>query len=170
MALTLPSLLTVGETFVAELTDIAADSVAVILRGPTALEIEAKAKEKETWEATAETGTLTAGLYGVEVWATREGRVAIVARARVRFCAAANSAPFDPRSIAEQIVDAIDNHLGANGQDPTWASYRINNREMRRYAVAELLQLRAHYKSIVASEQRRTRGASVLGSRIAVRF
>jgi hypothetical protein len=48
--------------------------------------------------------------------------------------------------------------------------YTINNRELWRTPIADLLLLRATYRSIVLQEQRKARGQSAFGRSVRVRF
>jgi len=167
---TFTNTLTAGETFTCDVTEVSSGTVAMQLRGPAGYDITPTLLDG-TWSAQADTEQWTAGRYELTVWLTLDGKKSIIHRGRVNVAAAVGPGDvFDPRSNAEKIIEAIEGHLAGNGQDPTWRRYKINNREMERYSVAELLQLLKHYQSIVAQEQRKAAGRSVLGPRIAVRF
>ena len=75
----------------------------------------------------------------------------------------------DIRSTARQIVEKIEAMIAGNAGEGV-RRYKINNRELERYSVAELLQLLSYWKAQVRIEERKELGKSALGPRIAVRF
>lgn len=172
----LPSSIIAGETFRAQVCAVA-DSVTFYLRGPAAYTVTTTATG-DTWQASQATTNWVPGTYAVETWAVNAvvcGETIpsyLVARTRVDVEASAISggAAFNALNKYEQIVNAIESYLRGNGQDPTWRRYKINNREMERYGVAELLKLLAHYKRLAAIERRKQRGQSILGPDIRFRF
>jgi hypothetical protein len=172
----LPSTIIAGETFRAQICAVA-DSVTFYLRGPAAYTVTTTATG-DTWQASQATAEWEPGTYAVEAWAVNAvvcGETIpsyLVARTRINVEASAVSggAAFNALNKYEQIVTAIETHLAGNGSDPTWRSYKINNREIARHSVPELLQLLAHYKRLAAIERRKQRGQSILGPDIRFRF
>lgn len=75
----------------------------------------------------------------------------------------------DPRTHAKRVLEAIEATIeGRAGIDQE--SLKINNRELRRTPIADLLKLRARYRAEVQQENRRRRGQSILGPRVLTRF
>lgn len=172
----LPASIVAGEFFRAQVC-VQADSVTFYLRGPAAYTVTTVATG-DTWQASQDTAAWTAGIYAVEAWAVNAivcGDTIpkyLVARTRVEVepSAMAGGAGFNALSKYEQIISAIESHLASNGQDPTWRSYKINNREIVRHSVEELIQLLGYYKRLAAIERRKQKGQSVLGPSIRFRF
>jgi hypothetical protein len=71
------------------------------------------------------------------------------------------------RSQARIALDNINAMLSGQAKEGV-RRYRINNRELERYTVAELLQLKSHFAADVLKEERRAKGLNSLGPRIAV--
>lgn len=172
----LPASIVAGEFFRAQVC-VSADSVTFYLRGPAAHTVTTTATG-DTWQASQATTDWEPGTYAVEAWAVNAvvcGETIpsyLVARTRVDVEASAMSggSGFSALNRYESIVQAIEGHLASNGQDPTWRSYKINQREMVRHSVEELLKLLAHYKRLAAIERRKQRGQSILGPDIRFRF
>ena len=78
-------------------------------------------------------------------------------------------AGYDGRTQAEIALDAIDAVL-ANRATIDQQRYRINNRELYRTDIADLLKLRTFYASQVARETAKKTGRSGFGRQITVRF
>lgn len=75
----------------------------------------------------------------------------------------------DLSTQAETIVKNIQLMLAGNASDGV-RRYKINNRELERYGVDELLNLLSYWKREVLKESRKRRGASILGPQIQVRI
>jgi hypothetical protein len=74
----------------------------------------------------------------------------------------------DLSTDAEKMVSYIEAMLMGNASQGV-RRYKINNRELERYGVDELLRLLNYFKGQVVKESRKRRGASILGGRIEVR-
>lgn len=70
---------------------------------------------------------------------------------------ASAAAGFDSRTHAQKTLDAIEAVI-AQRATMDQMRYRINNRELERTPIADLLKLRATYRAEVAREQRAARG------------
>lgn len=82
---------------------------------------------------------------------------------------AAADADFDGRSHAERTLEAIEAVIeGRASKDQD--SYRINNRELRRTSISQLLRLRDVYRAEVAREKAKRRGRDTLGRPVLARF
>lgn len=159
--------LTKGETLT--ITETVADATAVEVRygGPTSGTASMSASGGE-WTVNIATDNMKAGDYAAEVWATYAGNVKRVV-SKQSFSIRASLAVGDIRSNARKSLDAIDAMLGGQAQEGV-RRYRINNRELERYTVDELLKLRSHFAAEVQREERKNKGMNGLGPRIAVRF
>ena len=159
--------LTKGETLT--ITEPVAGATAVEVRygGPTTGTASMTLVGGE-WTVKIATDNLKAGEYAAELWATYDGSVKRIA-SRLSFTIRAALAVGDIRSNARKALEAIEAMLAGQANEGV-RRYRINNRELERYTVAELLQLRSHFASEVQREERKNKGMSGLGPRIAVRF
>lgn len=114
----------------------------------------------------ATTATWTAGTYSwyswVELGAQKHGvdsgSIELMANPRTA------SGPLDLRSPARQALDAVQALLLGKATSGT-ASYRIGERELRSYTMAELLQLESKLKADVAREDQAARLDKGLPSR-----
>ena len=66
-------------------------------------------------------------------------------------------AGFDGRSHNRRVLDAVEAVLEKRASQDQ-ERYRINNRELYRTPMAELIRLRTYYRNLVADEERRARG------------
>jgi hypothetical protein len=156
-----------GETLTIQVDDTEATAVEFRLGGPQTRTITATASGS-TWTGTQSTSEWTAGFYEWQAWATYAGgRVAVISRGNFNLEAAL--AVGDRRSTAQRNVEAVQAMLEGNAGEGV-RRYRINNRELERYSVAELLQLLSYWKAELKREERAEAGRSTLGPRIAVRF
>lgn len=112
-------------------------------------------------------GTVTADwTAGTHWWAVRaesDGDLVELARGQIEILPdiTAAEAGFDGRSENEKALDAINAVLGKRATIDQ-ERYRINNRELYRMSVKDLLKLRDHFVKLVARE----RGKSVGGIRL----
>ncbi|MCE2693978.1 MAG: hypothetical protein LW645_06880 [Verrucomicrobiaceae bacterium] len=159
--------LTKGETLT--IIETVADATAVELRygGPKTGTASMTASGNE-WTVNLDTASLNAGEYAAEVWATFTGNVKRIVT-RHSFTIRAALAAGDIRSQARKSLEAIDAMLAGQAVEGV-RRYKINNRELERYSVAELLQIRSHFAAEVQREERKNKGIAGLGPRIAVRF
>jgi hypothetical protein len=78
-------------------------------------------------------------------------------------------AGFDPRSENERALDAI-NAVLTNKASQDQMRYRINNRELWRAPVTDLLKLKSLYTTLVRRERARKCGRGIFGRAIPVTF
>jgi hypothetical protein len=156
-----------GETLAIQVDDAEATAVEFRLGGPQTLVLTATA-EGSMWKASASTAEWTAGFYAWQAWATyADGTVSVISRGDFNLSAALGVG--DVRSQARKNLEAIQAMLAGNLSEGV-RRYRINNRELERYSVAELLSLESRYKAELKREERTEAGRSTLGPRIAFRF
>lgn len=149
-------------------------SLSVILRGPQAIDIAATAGG-DTHVLSVDAATTSSwppGAYqfsmrvtdGTDTFEVDSGRVRIVADL------SQVTGEYDPRGHVDRVLEAIEAVIeGRATKDQR--RYRINNRELERTPIGELLMLRDKYKT----EARRLRandnnGQSLLGRPVRVRF
>lgn len=156
--------MTKGETLKLVVTD--ADAASVEFRfGGASTQTVAGTKSDTEFSIAASTTAWAAGVYAWQAWATyADTSKAIISNGT--FTLEDVLGVGDVRSQAQKIVDMIDAQMAGNAAEAV-RRYKINNRELERYSVAELLQLRSFWQAKVLKENR---GGSRLGPRIAVRF
>lgn len=159
--------LTAGETL--SVTQDIAGAVSVELRvGGAKVSSHAMTVQGSTWSVNVDTSAWPAGLYALQVWATyADDTKKIVGKDQLQLSAALSVG--DPRSQARIALDNIKLMLAGQAKEGV-RRYRINNRELERYTVAELLQLKSHFAAEVLREERRARGAGALGPKILAHF
>lgn len=146
----------------------------LMLRGPLVIDIastaegaqhrlQASAAQTSEWPAGGYRWALRASLAG-EVLPIDEGHITVAADL------AAISEPIDGRSHAERVLHSIEAVL-ENRATLDQQRYVINNRELWRTPIADLLLLRDRYRAEVRREQQARRsGQSLLGRQVKVRF
>lgn len=148
-------------------------TLTALLRGPAAIDLQAVA-EAGTYSFTtkgAETANWVPGLYAVSVRVTSADDVLEIYSGQLRVLPdmAAVGAGHDPRSDNEKALDAV-NAVLLNKASQDQMRYRINNRELWRTPVGDLLKLKSVYTSAVRRERKRARGDSRFGRAIPVVF
>jgi hypothetical protein len=144
-----------------------------VLRGPQAIDLTATADGTSfafSFPA-ATTATWTAGDYWFNLRATQGSAImdAGSGRLTVRRDLATVTEPYDGRSPNQIALDAIDAVIGKRAtQDQQ--RYKINERELWRTPIADLLKLRAYYAAQVARENAKLRGKSRFGRPVIVKF
>lgn len=145
----------------------------LIMRGPQSVDIVAEADgDVHVLKASAEaTGAWPAGRYwaslrvsdGAEVIEVDEGTV------RVAGDLAQVSGVYDGRGHVQRVLDAIEAVIEGRATKDQ-ARYKINNRELERTPIRDLLALRDKYKEEARRERAAAKGQSLLGRRVLVRF
>ena len=147
--------------------------VTAIIRGPSSIDLDAVGLDQaHTFSAAADvTETWGAGLYRYSVRATNGASLVEVSSGELTVIPdlAQATAGYDGRSDAEIALDALDAVIG-NRATLDQSRYRINNRELFRMQVSELLKLRAYYVSRVRRERAKKNGRARFGRIIPVRF
>ena len=82
---------------------------------------------------------------------------------------AAVSGPHDGRSHAKRVLDALEAVIEGRATVDQ-SSYKINNRELSRTPIPDLISLRKYYRAEVLRERNKASGVSPYGRSIKVRF
>lgn len=162
--------LTVGETFETEIKFNPAASVVVWFVGPQKYSIVAS-KTADKFIVLADTAQWLPGFYAWEAWATIGDTKSLIARNNFTLQPSARDivAGTDLRSIARKAVGYLLEML-SGGPSIEARKYKINNRELERHSIAELVQLLSIWERKLAVEERRKQGLSTLGPRIKFRI
>ena len=147
-------------------------TLAVLLRGKSAIDLTATA-EGTQHRLTAD-ATVTAGWAPGDYWftvrATRGAEVVEVEQGQLTITpnlAAAET--FDGRTHAQRCLESIEAVLEKRATLDQ-ERYRINNRELYRTPVAELMKLRDLYRAEVRRERAAAGGKSLFGAAVRVRL
>lgn len=144
-------------------------ALTALLRGPQAIDLNAAADGAAHVFAAdaATTATWVAGTYWYSVRATSGGSVLEVGKGRMEVARdlASVTGEYDGRTANEKALASIDAVI-ANRATMDQQRYVINNRELWRTPMADLIKLRAFY----AAKVRRERGCGGIGRQIPVRF
>ncbi len=156
-----------GETLKIQVDDSAAVSVEFRLGGPQTKTITGE-KSGSTWTGEELTAEWAPGFYEWQAWASYDdGFMQVISRGNFKLEDSLGIG--DRRSTARRNIEAIQSMLEGNAGEGV-RRYRINNRELERYSVSELLQLLSYWKAELKREERAEAGRSTLGPSIAVRF
>ena len=147
--------------------------VTVYLRGPGSIDLPATAEgsQHRIHEDAATTANWTPGVYWYSMRATRGADVVEVEAGDVQVLPDLTTVPpgYDGRTQAEIALEAI-NALLANRATIDQERYRINNRELYRMSVEDLLKLRSFYMEEVKREQAAAAGKNQWGNTVRVRL
>lgn len=165
-----PDSIVAGETLKACIVIVDATAVQAFVVGPARHEVAFAPSDSSRWLTATDTAEWVPGLYRFEVWATLADNSRMIAgRGTLLVGASLESAPggedYDPRTRAQRMVEKIEAMLEGNASAGV-RRYRINNRELERYTLSELMDLLAYWKRQAAIEARKNAGTSVLGPRI----
>lgn len=160
----IPDTIAAGTSFSASTTQLAfADgwTLTLFLRGPGAQQVEAtRSGATHTFAATpAATAAWEAGDYAYTIRATDGADVVEVESGRVRITPNLAAGNVDTRSHARITLEAIEAVIEKRATLDQ-ERYRINNRELYRTPIGDLLKLRTFYRNEVAREDARARGRS----------
>jgi hypothetical protein len=144
-----------------------------VLRGPAPIDLTATADGAEhvfTANA-ATTAAWAAGTYWYSLRASNGASTVEVEKGRliVEADLAAVTGVFDGRTENEKALDAI-NAVLAKRATMDQQRYVINNRELWRTPIADLLKLKTSYVAAVRRERARASGCGGIGRQIPVRF
>lgn len=147
--------------------------VSLALRGPGGIDLTATAQDTQhrlEADATA-TATYPPGLYRYSLRAAYNGIVREVENGTINVLAdlAAQTPGADMRSHARIVLDNI-NAVIEKRATQDQQKYTINNRELWRTPIADLLKLRALYRAEVAAEEGKSRGSNPFGQTIRMRL
>jgi hypothetical protein len=158
-----------GETFSAQICA-EAQSIVVYFRGPSSHDVDATGSGSE-WKISTPTTGWNAGLYRWQAWATlADGSKKVLADypLEIRPSIQDASEGTSYKSQTAQIVEKLEAMVAGGNVAQGVRKYRINNRELENYSVAELLDLLKYWRKRLVKENRIARGLSPNGPRIAV--
>lgn len=149
-------------------------ALSVLLRGPSSIDLEATAEgEKHRFKATAtQTAAWVPGVYAFALRATNtDGDVAELERGTFTVLPDINGIATgdDQRTQARRTLDAI-NAVIEKRASQDQQRYVINNRELWRTPIADLLALRDRFLAEVRREENAACGRSQWGPAVRVRF
>lgn len=173
----LPANITVGLSFKfeADICDYPAPTwiAALHLRGPASIDLTATADgTKQLFQAsTTTTATWTAGTYWAVLRVTNGSQLLEVGKSEINILPDLTlaSVGYDGRTqneIAYAAIQAVIAKRATQDQE----RYRINNRELWRTPMADLLKLLSFYRVAVQREKNKAAGRSTFGRAINVRF
>ncbi|MFB9149536.1 hypothetical protein [Roseovarius ramblicola] len=148
-------------------------TLTLYLRGPQSIDIAATADgDDHVLGATAtQTGAWLAGQYWATLRASDGETVAEIEAGQVTIATdlAQVDGLYDGRGHAERVLTAIEAVIeGRATKDQE--RYRINNRELQRTPLADLMGLRDKYRAEVRAQKAARRGQSLLGRTVSVRL
>lgn len=148
-------------------------SLAVSLRGVASIDLTGAAEgtQHRLHATAAETGAWAPGSYWYTARVTRGAEVVEVESGKLEVTPDLASAAdgFDGQSHAEKTLAAIEAVIERRASLDQ-ERYRINNRELYRTPIADLLKLRSLYRAEVRQEQAARRGKSLFGATVRVRL
>ena len=148
-------------------------SLSLYLRGPAGIDLTTTPDgvQHVLTASPATTANWTAGTYsylvrvtdGVDIIDIDEGQI------EVRADLAAITGEHDGRSHAQKVLGALEAVIEGRATIDQ-SSYKINNRELSRTPIPELIALRKYYRAEVLREKRKAAGHSPYGRPVKVRF
>jgi hypothetical protein len=145
----------------------------LVLRGPQAIDLAGTA-DGDTHVLAADAATTAAwnaGAYWFSLRVTDGTDVVEVDAGELRITPdlASEAAGYDGRSHAQRVLTAIEAVIeGRATRDQE--RYRINNRELQRTPISDLIRLRDRYREEARRERAAAKGQSLLGRRVLTRF
>lgn len=174
---TLPAKIGAGLTFDRLLTLTAYPAtdwaLSVALRGPSSINLtgQAEGTQHRLQAAAATTAGWAPGVYWYTMRATRGAEVVEVESGQLEILPdlAAEGGDFDGRTHAERTLAAIEAVIERRASLDQ-ERYRINNRELYRTPIADLLKLRDLYRAEFRRERAAKCGKSLFGATVRVRL
>ena len=147
--------------------------VKAYLRGPSSIDLTADASGTShvITVSASDTAEWTAGNYWYSLRATQESEVVEIESGQLTITPDFLSQPdgYDGRTQAEIALSAIDAVLGRRATLDQ-SRYRINNRELYRMDIGELIKLRSFYVAQVKRERACNLSSTTFGRPVIVRF
>lgn len=147
--------------------------VTVLMRGKQNIDLTATAEgsQHRLTASAAQTATWLAGDYWYSMRATRGAEVVEVETGSITVTPDMSTVTegYDGRTEAEIALDAINAVLGKRATLDQ-QRYRINNRELYRESISELLKLRSFYQLEVKREKQKACGINPFGGVVRVRL
>lgn len=149
-------------------------AASLILRGPGQIDLESEADGTlHKFNVPAdETGEWSAGKYWYALRVEKDGEIIQVSDGMIHIVAdlAGVSDEFDGRDHVQKVIDAIEAVIEGRASIDQ-ESYAINNRQLKRTPIADLIKLRDRYKEeLRRQEASKKSGGSLLGRPVYVRF
>ena len=148
-------------------------SMSAHLRGPMAINITGgNDGNAHTIKASAETtAAWTPGKYWYSVRVTDGADVVEIDNGQIEIepDLVSVSGEYDGRTHAERTLEAIEAVIEKRATKDQ-RRYKVNNRELERMGVGELLRFRDYYKEQIRRERAASRGQSLFGRKILARF
>jgi len=148
-------------------------TLSVVLRGIDAIDLTATADGDDYLlkEDATTTGGWSPGQYWVSIRVTDGTDVLQVEEGNVEVLPdlADKAAGYDGRTHAEKVLEAIEAVIESRATKDQ-RRYRVNNRELERQGIDELLRLRDRYRDEVRRQKMAAKGQSLLGRPVRVRF
>lgn len=144
-------------------------SLSLYLRGPAAIDLTSTADNNlHKFTISAETtSSWQASSYWYELRATDDETVTVIEEGSliIKPDLSDISAPYDGRHHVEKVLDAIEAVIESRATKDQ-ERYRINNRELQRTPLGELIALRSKYRAELLQIKRAKKGQSLLGRKI----
>lgn len=148
-------------------------ALTVALRGPSSINLtgQAEGTQYRLQASAATTASWSPGVYWYTMRATRGAEVVEVESGQLEILPdlAAEGTEYDGRTHAERTLAAIQAVIEKRATLDQ-ERYRINNRELYRTPIADLLKLRDLYRAEVRREQAAKCGRSLFGATVRVRL
>lgn len=156
-----PRNLVAGETLTAKLSHPTATAVSVIFVGPGKHTLPFTQAESEC-SLTQATDAWAAGVYAWQLWVTNAGGKSLCGSGRMIVAASLENleAGADTRTVAERNIEALEAMIGGTA-NLTTKRYRINNRELEKYSISELITLLEYWKKQRRAERPRRQGPHI---------
>lgn len=152
---------TSGETIKVCRSAAPCSAITAVFAGASKHTVAATASQDGWFEIIADTSGWAAGNYLMEVMQATDSEKKVILRETFVLQQAAGDIPVgaEVRSEAEIAVANLKAMLGLGGAaTPMVRRYRINNRELENYPIADLRALLAEWRGILAEERRRANG------------
>lgn len=147
--------------------------LSVVLRGPGSIVLTASADgtQHRLTATAAETGAWVPGVYWYSARVTKGADVFEVENGQITIAADLANATdgHDGRTHAQRTLEAIEAVIEKRASMDQ-ERYRINNRELYRTPIGDLIKLRDLYRAEVRREQAAARGKSLFGAAVRVRL
>jgi len=159
--------ITSGETLQITVQADPAATVSFVFAGPSKHTVAATNDGAGNFSISTSTAGWAAGEYLFEATSSVAGVVTAITRQGLTIQPSLDSVAVgtDLRSTARKAVEMLQASLsGASSAEVSM--YKINNRELHRYSIAERIELLAFWKRQLSRENRKAAGVSGLGQRI----
>jgi hypothetical protein len=159
--------ITSGETLQITVEADKAATVSFVFAGPSKHTVSATNDGAGNFSISTSTAGWAAGEYLWEATSSAAGVVKVITRQGLIVAAPLDSVAVgsDLRSTARKAVEMLQTSLSGSSSAEV-EMYKINNRELRRYSIAERIELLAFWRRELSKENRKAQGLSGLGQRI----